>query len=60
MAIVVKCPDNSLKPGTRVLVNPGYGWDSDEQGPEGEYGILGLRPYTGKVYKKNKACLCLR
>lgn len=35
--------------GTRVLVNPGSGWDSDERGPEGIYGILGLLPFAGTL-----------
>ncbi|CAO3703165.1 unnamed protein product [Rhizopus stolonifer] len=33
--------------GQRVLLNPGRNWDKDEQGPEGEFGILGLAPLVG-------------
>ncbi|CAO3662692.1 unnamed protein product [Rhizopus stolonifer] len=33
--------------GQRVLLNPGHNWDKDEQGPEREFGILGLAPLVG-------------
>ncbi|KAI9021751.1 hypothetical protein CLU79DRAFT_753053 [Phycomyces nitens] len=31
----------------RVLLNSGRGWDSDERGPEGNFGIIGLLPHIG-------------
>ncbi|KAG1420156.1 hypothetical protein G6F57_023650 [Rhizopus arrhizus] len=35
--------------GQRVLINPGYGWKSDERGPEDEFHILGLLPAIGTM-----------
>ncbi|KAI7902198.1 uncharacterized protein BX663DRAFT_512057 [Cokeromyces recurvatus] len=33
----------------RVLINPGYGWESDERGPENDFYILGLLPLPGTL-----------
>lgn len=38
--------------GQRVLINPGYGWDSDERGPERDFHILGLLPVIGTFTKE--------
>ncbi|OAD69621.1 hypothetical protein PHYBLDRAFT_116257 [Phycomyces blakesleeanus NRRL 1555(-)] len=47
----------------RVLLNSGRGWDSDERGPEGKFGIIGLLPYIGTlaeaaVVNKNDLVKC--
>lgn len=39
--------DEALKAGDRVLVNPGQGWETDVDGPEQEFCMLGLNPCTG-------------
>jgi NADPH:quinone reductase-like Zn-dependent oxidoreductase len=44
---VVKNGTSGLSVGQRVLLNPGYGWNSDERGPEKEFTILGLLPRVG-------------
>ncbi|KAL1936196.1 hypothetical protein VTP01DRAFT_330 [Rhizomucor pusillus] len=51
VGIVVKngSSQSPFKVGQRVLINPGYGWDSDERGPEKTFGILGLKPYPGTL-----------
>jgi NADPH:quinone reductase-like Zn-dependent oxidoreductase len=38
-----------LPVGQRVLLNPGYGWGSDERGPEKDFRILGLLPCNGTL-----------
>ncbi|KAL1935489.1 hypothetical protein VTP01DRAFT_4629 [Rhizomucor pusillus] len=53
VGIIVKNGDSQsstpFKVGQRVLINPGYGWDSDERGPEKSFDILGLKPYLAEA-----------
>lgn len=45
---VSQCGDQStFKPGDRVLINPGRGWETDPDGPESQFFMLGLNPCTG-------------
>jgi NADPH:quinone reductase-like Zn-dependent oxidoreductase len=44
---ITKNGTSELPVGQRVLLNPGYGWASDERGPEKDFRILGLLPCNG-------------
>lgn len=46
---ITKNGTSSLPVGQRVLLNPGYGWASDERGPEKFFCILGLLPCNGTL-----------
>lgn len=49
---VSQCGDGQFKEGDRVLVNPGENWETDADGPEGDFRMLGLPPCTGVATKE--------
>lgn len=46
---ITKNGSSELPVGQRVIVNPGRNWISDERGPEGAFGIMGLAPVEGSL-----------
>lgn len=44
---VSQCGGDQFQVGDRVLVNPGENWETDADGPEGDFRMLGLPPCTG-------------
>jgi NADPH:quinone reductase-like Zn-dependent oxidoreductase len=49
VGVITKNGTPQLPVGQRVLINSGRGWDADERGPEGVFGILGLLPFEGTL-----------
>lgn len=49
VGIIAQNGSSELRVGDRVLINPGRNWVSDERGPEGAFGILGLAPFEGTL-----------
>lgn len=49
---VSQCGDDQFQVGDRVLVNPGENWETDADGPEGDFRMLGLPPCTGVATEK--------